>query len=141
MTPELEKKLFENYKKCFGVLDNPQDNLMCFGFECGDGWYNLLDSAFRKIYKIIPLGIEIKVEQIKEKFGTLRFYYTPRSDDKDLCEIINDIVSNTENESSIICEVCGFPGIVRSKGRWLACRCKECATKEEYPLTPYEKGK
>ena len=39
-------------------------------FECDIGWYDLLDSL---LYNIREYP-EIEVAQIKEKFGTLRFY-------------------------------------------------------------------
>jgi len=53
---------------------------MCWGMECGDGWYR----PIRKLsYALEALNIEfyseyglrIQADQVKEKFGTLHFYY------------------------------------------------------------------
>lgn len=44
MKPELENKLFEKYPKIFRQKDlPPNQSCMCFGIECGDGWYKILD--------------------------------------------------------------------------------------------------
>lgn len=45
MRRELEEKLFKKYPKLFCGKDKPiTENLMFFGFECGDGWYWLVDN-------------------------------------------------------------------------------------------------
>jgi len=41
MSPDLEEKLFAIKPEWFD-RNNSQESLMCFGFECQDGWYNLL---------------------------------------------------------------------------------------------------
>ena len=60
----------------------PKQNLMCFGFECGDGWFQLIYDLSASIEDI---ALQLKndgfpeerlpaVFQVKEKFGGLRFY-------------------------------------------------------------------
>jgi hypothetical protein len=45
MKSELEEKLFNKYPKIFCGKDKPiTENLMSFGFECGGGWYWLIDN-------------------------------------------------------------------------------------------------
>ena len=48
-------------------------------WECGSGWYNVLADASRQIEGLNvlgrPYGVKIVSSQIKEKFGTLRWYY------------------------------------------------------------------
>ena len=49
---------------------------MCWGIACANGWFDLIDS----LCKTIQFGIEqgytppVRVSQVKEKFGTLRFH-------------------------------------------------------------------
>jgi len=61
------------------------------------------------------------VVQIKEKFGTLRFY----------CDNTNDyargVIDMTEALSAEICEVCGGRGR-RVGGRWVQTLCENCNT-------------
>ena len=46
-------------------------------------------------------------DQVKEKFGTLRFYYTG-GDDR-----IDGMVRMAESMSAVTCETCGAPGKLR----------------------------
>ena len=59
-----------------------RESLMPFGFECGDGWYYPLRSLSLRAEAINilmkPYGIYIEAMQVKEKFGTLRFYFNVR---------------------------------------------------------------
>lgn len=44
MSPELEQQLYEKYPEIFVQHKwDPRNSAMCFGFEHGDGWYNILD--------------------------------------------------------------------------------------------------
>ena len=49
---------------------------MCRGMECGDGWFDLIDTLCRTIQSDIEGGDTppVRVVQVKEKFGTLRFH-------------------------------------------------------------------
>jgi len=51
MNVRLENKLFKKYPKLFpkGRKVNPKESLLCFGFECGDGWYWLIDKLSETI--------------------------------------------------------------------------------------------
>ena len=56
------------------------------------------------------------VAQVKEKFGTLR-YYTSGSNDK-----IRQLIHDAEERSAETCEVCGKPGKLITGG-WLKTLC------------------
>lgn len=72
-------------------------------FECDDGWNKLISDLCRDLAKVDKKK-EIRVLQIKEKYGSLRFY-TSYFNQK--ChEIINDY----EFKSCQICEICGETG-------------------------------
>lgn len=50
MKKELQDKLYEKYPKLFGQKDlSMRYTAMCFGIECSDGWYNIIDNACRTI--------------------------------------------------------------------------------------------
>lgn len=98
MKQELEQQLIAKYPKLFGdVNKSPMETLMCFGCECGDGWYDILDNLcgyITHLQKSRSYCILLKDEnkrdegfngwfrcpevifvQIKEKYGTLRVYW------------------------------------------------------------------
>jgi hypothetical protein len=54
---------------------------------------------------------------VKEKFGTLRFYYTGGDD------IIDGMVQMAESMSGVTCEECGASGKTKGGG-WLSTRCE-----------------
>ena len=60
MTRELENKLFEKYPKIFAGKDLPiTQNLMSFGCECEDGWFNIIYDFCKKVK---DLGFKIKLD-------------------------------------------------------------------------------
>lgn len=115
------KKLLEKYPELYRGTKLPiTENLMSFGFEHGDGWMNLLDELSAKIMYIaklekqdIPLAV-----QVKEKYGTLRFYTNWSTD------LMDDVISLAEHRSANICELCGKMGRLEGRG-WLSVRCSE----------------
>jgi hypothetical protein len=54
--------------------------------------------------------------QVKEKFGTLRFYYSGGDD------VVNGIERMAESMSAVMCETCGAPGRSR-RGGWIQTLC------------------
>lgn len=139
MNDELDKKLCEKYPKIFANRNSDMTvTAMCWGFEHNDGWYNIIDRMCDNIQHHIdwknrqhelltknnPHNIEIPemveqvvAAQVKEKFGTLRFYYDGGDD------YIRGIVSMAESMSGVTCEVCGNPGTPNSHG-WIKTTCE-----------------
>ena len=78
MKAELQKQLYERYPSIFADKNKrPTETLICFGCECGGGWFDLLDECCAELTRIEEeCGLITKVVQIKEKYGTLRFYVT-----------------------------------------------------------------
>ena len=132
MRSELDKQLCEKYPKIFADRHKPMtETAMCWGFECGDGWYQILDSLCRQIQHHIDWQNrnEVKVaqvvaSQVKEKFGGLRFYYDGGND------TIYGMVSMAESWAANTCEVCGKPGKLRGGG-WLYTACDEHTKPED----------
>ena len=96
------------------------DAYTLFGIECEDGWFNLLDELLTKIEYLISEEDLFVVNQIKEKWGGLRFYYYTDSPNSDAIE---KLVDEYEKRSLNICEICGKEGsVVETRGLWTLCR-------------------
>lgn len=126
MRDELDKKLCEKYPKIFADRYKPMtETAMCWGIECGDGWYNIIDQLCANIQSHIDWeesrGIaipQVVAEQVKEKFGTLRFYV--RGGD----EYIDALIAMAESMSGVTCEACGKPGTTGGSG-WISTMCED----------------
>jgi hypothetical protein len=156
MRQELDALLCEKYPKMMVNRNKDmQETCMCWGFECGDGWFDLLDQLMGNIQhhidwkekqrnwaiewnkenpneprEIPDLVSQVTLDQVKEKFGTLRFYYTG-GDDR-----IDGMVTLAEGMSGVICEGCGNPG-KRRGGGWIHTYCEPCETKREEKRAKY----
>jgi hypothetical protein len=90
---------------------------MHFGFEIGKGWRHVLDSLCSKLQLIEDkMGVICVFEQIKEKFGSARFYFTEElkegielneTDFQSICNIINDLVNYYSEYCDYICDELG----------------------------------
>ena len=180
MRKELDEKLCSKFPKIFKYRNGSiRTTAMCWGFDIGDGWYNIINKmcihiqhrinttrrqrAEALIYnraltraakgdfttynllskwkqeqinedlkdpeiqlKEVPEACpQIFATQVKEKFGTLRFYYYGGDD------IVAAIVAMGESMSSVMCEVCGAPGHERGGG-WIQTLCDKHAEKKGY---------
>jgi hypothetical protein len=178
MSPELDQELCKKYPKIFANrYADMRTTAMCWGFECGDGWYEILNNAcsliqghidwsrkqranamkfnralkkaldgnkeplikyhsyrgvanewtlqhveedivkstFREVGKAVP---QVVATQVKEKFGTLRFY-TSGGDD-----YTRGVEAMAEAMSGVTCETCGKPGTTGGGG-WITTLCEE----------------
>ena len=100
---------------------------MCWGFECGDGWYDLLNMLCINIQthcEYNPDIPQVVAMQVKEKYGTLRFYAHGGD------EYISGVISMAELMSGSICESCGNKGTKRY-GDWVRTRCNSCERVED----------
>lgn len=117
MNSTLTILLINKYPRLYRGVDKPiKISLMPFGFECGDGWYRIIDKASRIISKVDP---DAEMVQVKEKFGGLRMYLDGNNRALDIANI-------AESMSYTVCENCGKPGSVR-QGRWVQTLCDGCA--------------
>lgn len=123
MNEELDKQLVEKYAKIFADRHKSmQETCMCWGFDCGPGWYNLIDSLCSTIQHYLdykPNVHQVVAEQVKEKFGTLRFYF--RGGDPYIHGLVDMACCLTKS----ICEICGNPGKIKNDG-WIKVRCDKC---------------
>lgn len=180
MNEKLDELLCQRYPKMMVNRDKSMmETCMCWGFECGDGWFNILNQLMGNIQHHIdwkekqhnwavkynemaqagksgnaelfadlvakeyadrstintdyirkqceemiknplhdvPKAIpQVTLDQVKEKFGTLRFYYTGGDD------YIDGMVTMAESMSGVTCEECGLPG-TQTQGGWIKTAC------------------
>ena len=129
MKEELQQKLFKKYPKIFSqVGKSPEESNMAFGIQTGDGWHWLIDQVCGEIQRLTDMGHpQIVAEQIKEKFGVLRFYVQfPGASDRQF-----DILLFAERLSATICERCGSTSNVelRKIDNILTTLCDKCFVK------------
>jgi len=176
MKAELQEKLFDKYPKIFGDRTKPMtETCMCWGLDVGDGWYDLIDTLCEALTYTYTTSIEVDEEdgkrlgikpysdsyyftveppqviatQVKEKYGTLRFYYRSEFDEKIIylletkkypdLEKVNDrfynfidgVVHFAEIASGRTCEATGQSGELHASGGsmdgWLKVLNKEYA--------------
>jgi hypothetical protein len=175
MKQELDKLLCERYPKMMVNRDKSMmETCMCWGFECGDGWFNILnqlmgniqhhidwrarqrelDNKFNQMATQLKSGDstlfdeemkdlinrdyverrrqelidqplrelkecpQVTLDQVKEKFGSLRFYYTGGDD------YVSGLVTMAESLSGVTCEECGKPG-TQTQGGWIKTACED----------------
>lgn len=184
MKQELDELLCKKYPKIFkNRYADMRTTAMCWGFEHGEGWFNIIDLLCGQIqghidwrrkerardlkfnralkqalagnkdsliryfsykgkisdytirsveealengtYRDVPEKIpQVVAVQVKEKFGTLRFYY----DGGD--EYIHGLAAMAEAMSARTCESCGVPAKSTNNG-WIKTICQPCVDSRE----------
>ena len=142
MNKKIEDKLFEKFPKIFQDQEKSmQQTCMCWGIETGNGWYDIIE----RLCIVLQWNTDknrypqVIAEQVKEKFGGLRFYYHIEETEK---SINNSEIYASRNEGYIegvidaycdmtykICESCGKPGKANESG-WISVLCEECLKKQ-----------
>lgn len=146
--PVIERKRDYEFVSGYSIYAN-------YGFELHDGWFTLLCDLNKEIqerYAVANISVDIRVEQIKTKWGGLRFYYSlpgssssiqafdglcgagirmyPKgNEDTALEELYSDIaaiVKHYEEKSKFVCEICGAAGERRTDIGWVYTLCDEC---------------
>lgn len=87
------------------------------GFDIGVGW---LSHVEKLIVKLIDLGWDKELHQVKEKFGSLRFYIGPTLNNE-----IRETIYKAEDETRFICEDCGEKGKIWNMKGLLVCLCDQ----------------
>jgi len=152
---KLDADLCKDFPALYRDRNAPmQRTAMCWGFSCGDGWHGIIRALSAGIaHALSPhvsgggmkagpggyyeCGFIVVVDQVKEKYGTLRFYYHSEPKPGVLAESVDEeyayrvlgeiegMVAMAERMSSITCENCGNQGTTNSEG-WLSTECVPC---------------
>lgn len=94
------------------------------GSQIGEGWFDLVIKLDADLTELDP---NYTVDQVKEKFGALR-YYIGRVETGEVFEKMHELIHTAEAKSSEICEICGKPGkIVHQDSGWVTTKCPEHA--------------
>lgn len=188
MKEELDELLCKRYPKIFRDRHGDmRTTAMCWGFDIGDGWFNIINQMCRNMqwhidqsrkdrarslrynravkramkgdlegliryhtygkginaheYAIkyanedVERGLKLRevreacpqviATQVKEKFGTLRFYYYGGDD------YCRGVESLADSMSAVTCEVCGSPGKLLTQG-WHRTLCEAHAKEQHY---------
>jgi hypothetical protein len=113
-------EIINKYPKVYGLPPyNPQENLLCFGFECGPGWFPIIEELSAKINDLLPEDTDFQVTQVKEKFGGLCFYTNWETKE------IGKLISEAEDKCAVTCERCGAPGKLQTYS-WYKTTCDDC---------------
>ena len=125
MKKELEIELVKKYPNILRDHGgDPMQTCMAWGIETDDGWYELLEKCMGKLQYFCDLctkngnPIQVVASQIKEKYGTLSFYYSGEGGSRIEWDIIDDIISETERRSAQTCEESGKHGCLCHRGGW-----------------------
>lgn len=128
MTPENTMKFYSAFPRLYsGKEKSQQESSMSWGFQCGDGWFDLIwklssdiEAAARK-EGIDPDGSDWpEATNVKQKFGMLRFYVDNGSEE------MRSMIDEACGESKRICEICGKPGALSGRNP-VATLCEEHA--------------
>ena len=153
-------------------IDGEENLYRRWGCDCDDGWYDLIHDMCQAItdrYVEEGLPIDLIPTQLKEKFATLRFYYsfegaqhesaaidfpgglsirfeandeTPLDDrtEKLRCDIAQ-IIRTYEAKSKTVCEKCGSTdsATIRRDLGWWRTLCKACYEKRMAARAPDKK--
>ncbi|AKU10307.1 hypothetical protein AzCIB_0402 [Azoarcus sp. CIB] len=116
MRQELDDLLCSRYPGIFRDRHGTaQTTAMCWGFTCGDGWFDLLDVLCAEIERHArETGLDAVAVQVKEKFGSLRVHIHGGDD------YIRGLIGMAGSLSQSVCEECGLPGVTPSKERMKA---------------------
>lgn len=121
MTRILEDKLKSEFPLLLVKMHgSARETCMAYGVECDDGWYELIRSLCREVQDWSDrTEKQIVAEQIKEKFGGLRFYISsnktnPISDGE--WSVLNGIINRYEEMALNTCEITGAKGTLSKRG-------------------------
>jgi len=143
MNNHLETYLYEKYPEFFVEKDwDIKNTCMCWGIQCGDGWFNLLDSTCMKVKDYLTSLQKslqsFKFQSIKEKYGYLDIMHSLTDCKEDSCTFsdyqrnaIDDIIEGASSDSEYTCELCGSTRGARVAGfSYFQALCSYCYHKE-----------
>lgn len=143
MTPEKQQILFEKYPALFEYAASKESrHAIAWGIACGDGWFDLLDVLCATLERLavdyikrraeagLPEeAVNLRVVQVKEKFGSLRFYVYGVPGSGAAPNAFATAIHIAEALSARTCESCGAPAKCESERGWVRTECEPCKAK------------
>jgi hypothetical protein len=95
------------------------------------GWYQIVVDVDQRLSVIDP---DYVVHQVKEKFGTLRYYCAPSEEERSpaVLDAFRAITAEAERASAITCERCSEPGVLHETRCVVKTLCASCADSLAY---------
>jgi hypothetical protein len=129
MNKALTQKLLDDFPRLFR---NSHESSMQRGFECGDGWFELIYKLSQDIEAVaresglIPDSPDWPLcRQVKEKMGSLRFVVFAVDGIAEVNERISELRLAATNRSLHICEQCGRPSELVAEGSRSCDKCPQ----------------
>lgn len=161
MNPKKQNRLVRKYPSLYrDVGGDPRTTCMTWGFECGDGWYDIIDNlsaiithheetlekfkvkpTFRSRFNDMLVFIRIKMNKIfypnyykQERICAVQVkekFGSLRAYMSHQDDYISGAIAMAEAMSALTCEVCGKRGYINNDGNWMQCLCKECRMEKD----------
>ena len=103
--------------------------------NCNEGWRDLLERCCARIEAALAEGGVLRVLQIKEKFGALRFYWSGEMPDSAKTKV-DEAIALAVARSGCTCEICNAEGHLHKRSGWLSTACDEHAKGDPVPVKP-----
>lgn len=166
MSPERQQIIFDRYPGIFRDRAKPMtETCICWGLQCGDGWTAIIDALCAAVDKPYEGSCgtladgsdegftytfpQVICTSLKEKFGTLRFYYHlepdaafeeqakrfPKTAETLMARFaayVDGAVGLAETLSARTCEDTGKPGELMVCGGWWRTVCSEVAAEKGF---------
>jgi len=101
-----------------------------------DGWRDIVETAVARI-AAASIGHAVEIEQVKEKYGSLRIYWiAPHGVPPGVSSAIDEATALAEARSECTCETCGAAGRLYTTGSWDTTSCPEHARGVPVPVRP-----
>lgn len=114
-----------------------------YGCIAPDGWKTIVEETDAMLAYLDP---DYEIQQVKEKFGTLRYYYEGGKTQL-VRDIMDAVVRQAERESAYTCEECGNSSrrsdsskgieydpsaVTKTSGYWYKTICDSCDVDKRY---------
>lgn len=128
MSPELEYWIYAYWPEWFDGRGDIRKSLMGYGFQHGDGWYELIIRTFKRIepevarfnQELAAIGTRFQLLEVKEKFGELWIIAMPTT------QAVTFALLDAREESRKTCENCGAPSELHTA--YQRTLCAQCAS-------------
>jgi hypothetical protein len=141
--------LYDKYPDLFlNRHKTPRESCLSFGIECDLGWYDIISfvcymikqheeniAAQQRYLKkkepdnVLPEYSPVRFDQVKEKWGSLRIYFSGGDD------YVEGLIDMAEAFSSITCEKCSQPAKTQKIAGWVRTLCEKDAKEWETDKT------
>ena len=143
MKKELETKLVKAFPKIYRNYGGDPRKTCMTDFGCGDGWFKIILELSNQLSSLLdePGFKKMRAEQVKEKFGGLRFYVKGITGEAWLKLMSLRYIQKAGDLSLVTCEECGKPGKRTTTDMgWIKVLCAKCKKEDKRVAKIKERG-